>query len=365
MGDAGVAAVVVVTRAPMNRWRDGEIEERLDAPGGTGRAALRAIDVHTHYVPDGYRKALADAGVTHPDGYHAGVPAWSADAHLAHMERLGIETSVVSISTPGVAFGGPADPVRVAAEANEAGAELAAAHPGRFGFYAALPLHDTDAALAELDRAVGELGTWGVSLLTHTGGVYLGDPRLEPVFAELSRRELPVLVHPTAPAADVPGVMQGWSKSMYEFFFDTTRAVTNLVFSGTLDRHPGIRLIIPHAGAALPALAQRIERNVWRADRDGDGVTGYPSFVDTLRRCWFDLAGSVVPFQIPSLLALAGEDRVLYGSDFPYTNAALGAELGAELRTTGTLTGDQKQAFLRGNAAGLFPQAAAIEGAPA
>jgi predicted TIM-barrel fold metal-dependent hydrolase len=340
-------------RALSNRWTGPEIEERLTS-GPAGRTRLRAIDVHSHYVPRGYRAALRAAGITHPDGYHAGVPAWSAEEHLEQMDRLGIETAVVSISTPGVAFGG--DPVRVAAEANDAGAELAETYPGRFGFYAAVPLPDIDAALAELDRAVA-LGAWGVSLLTHTDGVYLGDPRLAPLFAELSRRELTVLMHPTAPAVHVPGVMEGWSRSMYEFFFDSTRAVINLIMSGALECHPGIRLVIPHAGAALPALAQRIERNVWRtnATRETDPL---PGFVDSLRRCWFDLAGSVLPHQLPSLLALADADRIVYGSDFPYTNADLGAELAAELRTTDALTSAQKSAVLRTNAAALFPQLA-------
>jgi predicted TIM-barrel fold metal-dependent hydrolase len=133
--------------------------------------------------------------------------------------------------------------------------------------------------------------------------------------------------------------------------------VINLIMSGALERHPGIRLVIPHAGAALPALAQRIERNVWRtnATRETDPL---PGFVDSLRRCWFDLAGSVLPHQLPSLLALADADRIVYGSDFPYTNADLGAELAAELRTTDALTSAQKSAVLRTNAAALFPQLA-------
>ncbi|MEU4173127.1 amidohydrolase family protein [Streptomyces sp. NPDC026665] len=350
----------------MNQRTDDEIEALLDAPGANGRSVLRAVDVHSHFLPEPYRKALAAAGITKPDGYQAGVPVWSAEDHLEHMERLGIDTAIVSISTPGVAFGGPTDPRRIAAEANEAGAALVQAHPGRFGFFAALPLPDVDASLAEIERAVS-LGAWGVSLLTHADGVYLGDERWEPVFAELARHRLPVLIHPTAPAAVVPGVMEGWSKSMYEFFFDTTRAVTNLVFSGMLARHPGIRVIIPHAGAALPALAQRIERNVWRANSaDADSSRpGIPSLVESLRSCYFDLAGSVLPFQVPSLLELVDDDHIVYGSDFPYTGASTGGELNADLRSTRQLTDRQKLAVMRDNATALFPQLTAIKGARA
>ncbi|UOR01533.1 amidohydrolase [Leucobacter allii] len=338
----------------MCRYSDAENDDRLDG-GPASRQRLGAVDVHVHYLPPRYRRLVLDAGIRKPDGYHLGVPEWSADAHLAHMERLGIETSVVSISTPGVQFTDDlADGVVAARTANEEGAELVAAHPGRFGFYAALPVPDVDAALVELERAADDLGAWGVSLMTNVNGVYIGDPSLEPLYAELSRRELPLLIHPTQPSATVPGVMEGWSKSMYEYFFDSTRAIIDLIFSGMLERHPGVRLVVPHAGAALPALAQRIERNVWRANREGDGPL--PSFIDTLRRCYFDLAGSVLPHQLPSLLSLVDDDRILYGSDYPFTSDPMGAELAADLRSTTLLDSEQKTRILRTNAGGLFRQ---------
>lgn len=343
-----------MTHESMCRYSDEENDARLNG-GATGREAVRAVDVHVHYLPPRYRQRILDAGIRKPDGYHLGVPEWSAEAHLSHMERLGIETSIVSISTPGVQFTDDlADGVVTARTANEEGAELVAAHPGRFGFYAALPVPDVDAALEELTFATDTLGAWGVSLLTNVRGVYIGDPSLEPLLAEISRRELPLLIHPTQPPALVPGVMEGWSKSMYEYFFDSTRAIIDLIFSGALERHPGIRLVVPHAGAVLPALAQRIERNVWRANQTSD--QHYPSFIDTLKNCYFDLAGSVLPYQLPSLLSLIDDTRILYGSDYPFTNDPMGAELAADLRTTDLLDDAQKERILRLNAASVFPQ---------
>lgn len=337
----------------MCEFTDAENDARLDA-ADPSRAALQAVDVHVHYLPPRYRDLVLAAGIRKPDGYHLGLPEWSAEAHLQHMERLGIETSVVSISTPGVQFTSDiADGVVASRTANEEGAELMAAHPGRFGFYAALPVPDVDAALAELEYAGDTLGAWGVSLLTNVHGVYIGDPSLEPLFAELSRRQMPVLIHPTQPSQLVPGVMEGWSKSMYEYFFDSSRAIIDLIFSGVLERHPGIKLVVPHAGAALPALARRIERNVWRANRD---QKQHPSFVETLQNCYFDLAGSVLPYQLPSLLSLVDDSRILYGSDYPFTNDPMGAELAADLRSTELLDREQKQRILRENAASVFPQ---------
>lgn len=343
--------------------RSPEDNDALIASGGPGgKDELRAVDVHVHYLPPRYRELVVDAGIDRPDGYHGGLPRWSADAHLAQMERLGIDTAVVSISTPGVRLTpDPADAVATARVANEEGAELVRSHPGRFGFYAALPLPDTDAALREIAYAFDELGAWGVCLMSNTDGVYLGDRRLEPVFAELSHRRAAVLLHPTSPANQVTSVLPGWSRSMYEYFFDSTRAIINLVFSGTLRRCPGVTMVVPHAGAALPALSQRIERNVWRANRRSAGDDPYAGFLESLGRCYFDLAGSVVPFQLPSLLSMVDGSRIVYGSDYPFTHEELGAELNADLRTTRLLTDDLRRAALRDNARALFPQLARME----
>lgn len=359
--------MTIDAKEAMCRLSPEEIDAGLTAPGPASIHELKAFDAHVHYLPPAYRKLVLEAGITKPDGYHLGLPEWSAQAHVEHMDRLGIETSVVSISTPGVQLtDDPADGARVARAANEGGADAVRDHPGRFGFYAALPVPDVDTALAELEYAVDELGAWGVCLLSNVHGVYLGDPALEPVMAEMSRRGLPLLIHPTQPSAKVEGVMEGWSRSMYEYFFDSTRTVINLIFSGALERHSGIKLVVPHAGAALPALAQRVERNVWRANEvREDGDPTYPSVIDTLRRCWFDLAGSVLPYQLPSLLSLVDDTNLVYGSDYPFTHDVMGGELGLDLRSTDLLTLDQKRRILRDNSTALFPQLTALAEASA
>ena len=105
-----------------------------------------------------------------------------------------------------------------------------------------------DAALAEIDYALGTLRLDGVVLLTNYDGVYLGDSSLDPVFADLNRRKAVVFLHP-APPASVENTSFGYMPALIEFVFDTTRAVTHLVLSGTLERCPDLRLIVPHAGS--------------------------------------------------------------------------------------------------------------------
>ena len=134
------------------------------------------------------------------------------------------------------------------------------------------------------------------------------------MFAELDRRGARVLVHPTSPVVLGAHVASGGPRPMLEFLFDTTRAVVNLVLNGTVARHPNLRLIVPHAGATLPVIADRVAGFSLVLDID-------PS-VDVLRDLGglhFDLAGMPIPRQLDALLALTTLDHLHYGSDFPFT----------------------------------------------
>ena len=214
------------------------------------------IDVHAHYVPDGYRAALQRAGHDQPDGL-PWIPEWSAHQHVAAMDRLGIATSLLSISSPGVHFGDGSTAVDLAREVNEDGRRAVVDHHGRFGLLASLPLPDVDAAVAEIAHCVDNLDVDGFVLLTNISGTYVSDAMFEPVFRELDRRGARVLLHPTSPACWEHTSFER-PRPMVEFFFDTTRVVVDLVLSGVIDRYPNVQLIIPHGGATLPLVADRV-----------------------------------------------------------------------------------------------------------
>ncbi|MGZ6308934.1 MAG: amidohydrolase family protein, partial [Ktedonobacterales bacterium] len=215
------------------------------------------IDVHAHFLTGSYVAQARAAGQDVPDGMPAW-PDWSAAAHLELMDRNGIDTAVLSVSSPGTHFGDDDAARRLAREVNDAGAQIVRDHPGRFGLFASLPLPDTDGALAEIDYVFDTLGAHGVIVETNAHSVYLGDQRLEPVFAELARRRATVLVHPTSPPCWQQTAL-GRPRPMIEFIFDTARAVTDLILAGTLIRHPEMNIIVPHGGGALPLLADRIK----------------------------------------------------------------------------------------------------------
>ena len=192
------------------------------------------IDVHHHIVPKDYVKALSKLGVT--AGLGVALPKWDVHKALDVMDEHGIASAVVSISAPGVYFGGRDRALEIAAElsrqTNEFCAELIREHPGRFGAFATLPLPDVDAALKELAHSLDELRLDGVVLLSNYDGYYLGDPKFDALFAELNRRKAVVFVHPQSPPA-AKDFHLGLPEAMLDVCFDTTRTAFSLIVSKT------------------------------------------------------------------------------------------------------------------------------------
>jgi predicted TIM-barrel fold metal-dependent hydrolase len=306
------------------------------------------IDVHAHFVPDGYRAALSRAGHDQPDGMPA-VPQWSAAEHVAVMDRLGIATSLLSISSPGVALGDGSGAVSLAREVNEAGRRAVVDHPGRFGLLASLPFPDVDAAIAEIAYCCDHLDVDGFVMLTNVNGTYVGDTSCAPVLRELDRRGARVLLHPTSPVC-WEQTSFGRPRPMLEFFFDTTRAIIDLVLNGTLARCPDLEMIVPHAGATLPLVADRVAAFAMLLAPDVD-------VLDALGRLHFDLAGFAVPRQLDALLTMTTIDHLHYGSDFPFTPEPVVA--GAAERIDGV---ESLAETLHANTSRLFPTLAHRKG---
>ncbi|WP_062431475.1 amidohydrolase family protein [Herbidospora daliensis] len=272
------------------------------------------IDVHAHFVTGDYVAAASEAGHVTPDGMPRW-PAWTPDGHLNLMDVNGIRKSFLSVSSPGTHFGDDVAARKLSRQVNDYAADLVHRHPDRFGHFASLPLPDVEGALAEAVHALDELGSDGVALMSNAHGRYLGDAAYEPLWEELDRRRAVVFVHPTSPV-NHEQVALGRPRPMLEFIFDTTRTVSDLVFSGVLARHPGIRWIFTHGGGALPLLSDRME--LFRTAFFG-GSPDDPSVLDQVGRLWFDIAGTPFPRQVPALEKAVGADQILYGSDYCFT----------------------------------------------
>lgn len=308
------------------------------------------LDVHAHFLTPAYVEAATAAGHGAPDGM-PWWPRWEPGEHLELMERWGIGTSLLSVSSPGTHFGDDVAARRLTRQVNDAGAEIRRAHPGRFGHLASLPLPDVDGALAELGYALDELGCDGVIVGTNVGGRYLGDAEFAPLWEELARRGTPVLAHPTSPP-HAEAVALGRPRPMLEFAFDTVRAVTDLILTGTFQRYAGIQWIFTHGGGPLPLLADRVELFRALLAPDADPVA------DQARNLWFDMAGTPFPHQVPAVERAFGTERLLYGSDYCWTPSfAVDAQLAAV--DAADRPGEETwRALATRNGARLFPRAA-------
>jgi 6-methylsalicylate decarboxylase len=316
------------------------------------------IDLHVHYLPESYKEALIKCGEINPDGFPT--PAWNVETHLEVMDHLGIAASMLSLSSPHINFGDKNDTKDLARKANEEGAELVKKYPGKFGLFASLPLPDVEDSIREIKYAANVLHADGFTLPTNTQGVYLGNPCLDPVFEELNRCKSVVTLHPNKPSCIPEGVVEGLPIPMMEFFFDTTRTVVNMILKGIPNRFPEIKFIIPHAGAFLPILADRIAPALkmmpssFGEHIEKDGVDIYSA----IKGLYYDLAGACLPRQLADLMQIVDIDHLVYGSDYPYTPEPACMVLEDALDKTDILTKEKRQRIYNENAERLFPRLA-------
>jgi predicted TIM-barrel fold metal-dependent hydrolase len=204
---------------------------------------------------------------------------------------------------------------------------LSVCRPQQFGFWAAIPLPDVAGALEEISYALGNLNADGFALETNHHGTYLGDPAFDAVFNELNRRKSTVLIHPTTICMQhtdkriytTVTMLPQFPNPMFEFMFDTSRALINLFLSGTISRCPNITFVIPHAGGTLPPIIERFcnfATDILGLEVDISSEVIKETFA---RQFYFDLAGFPFPDQIWGLLRFVGPERLLYGSDYPFT----------------------------------------------
>lgn len=305
---------------------------------------LRRVDTHQHYIPDFYR---SDMEAHHLSAGGWPTPDWSVEGAIALMDAEHIATGVVSVSSPGTHFGDDGKARDLARRVNEFGAELVKDRPDRFGLFASLPLPDVDGSIAEAAYAFDELRADGVVLMSNVRGRYLGDSAYEPLWAELERRDAVVFIHPDAPPMQM---LERMPSPILDFPFDTTRTALHMVANGVFRRHPGLRVILSHAGGFLPYAAYRFTG----VAAFHEGITP-ETVLEDLRRFYFDTALSSSPATLPSLTAFADPTHITFGSDYPFAPATHEFDV---MLDGSDLADDLKTAINRGNAQLLFPRLA-------
>jgi predicted TIM-barrel fold metal-dependent hydrolase len=295
------------------------------------------IDVHHHVLPPQY--VDESVPVKLPD----------TDAQLRSMDQWKIRTAITSL-TPRVILKNLHRLREVARTCNEFQAKCLLEHSARFGAFALLPLPDVDAALDEIVYALDILHLDGVGVFSSVSDHYLGDSRFDPVFEELNRRNAVVFIHPThceAPAQ----TRLGAPPFVVEYVFDTTRAIVNLIHSGTVARCPDIRFIIAHGGGAVPFLAQRIA--AMEGHRNALGVA---NVMPALQSFFYETASTTSATALRSLQELVDPAQILWGSDLPFVH---GERLQTEVEDWENYDGfnmAERRAVEELNAVRLFPR---------
>ena len=321
------------------------------------------IDIHNHYYPPAYLDALRepdsvvrltedDAGnpvVHYPGDYNVAVRGHRDIAYRQSvLERDGVDTQVITLTTPGTHVEAPARAVRLARLVNDAFAQVVRERGPRFAALATLPLCDPAASATELRRAMAELGFAGAMLFSNVNGVPLADPRFEPLYAEADRLGAVLHIHPTNPAS-VTGMTEYWLTALVGFLFDTSLAAAHLVFAGIPERYPRIRWVLAHLGGAIPYLAERLDRG-WSAFPDcREHVTRAPS--EYLRDFYYDTV-NFDPAALRLAVDFAGADHVLAGSDYPHMIGSIA--LMKESLTALRVSPEERAKILGGNTAALL-----------
>ena len=292
---------------------------------------MRVIDVHTHMFTKPWLELLKKEGgdynlKTRPDGqeeiFRGDTPVvipqkghFDYGLRIKHMDEAGIDVSIVSLTCPNVYWGSREVSLRAAKESNDTMAAAQAKYKDRIRWFTSLPWEYPQAAISELTRSCDK-GALGVMVLANVSGRSLTDPMFAPIWAEIDRRALPVLVHPTDPPGvevmDMKKFDLSWSVG---FMFDTTLAITRMIFEGFFDQYPNLKIIASHGGGTLPYLVGRFEK--------GDEVE-IPSRrqmkrkpTDYLRHIYYDSI-TYNPGALQYLISVVGADRVRLGTDWPH-----------------------------------------------
>jgi aminocarboxymuconate-semialdehyde decarboxylase len=329
---------------------------------------MRTIDIHCHLATpasrppvDPYRRPEAEPydfymGEDSKDHNKVMFPSISdqltnAEARIEHMDRMGVDlqglatfVSEYNYWAPGAAG---AESARIQ---NDNVASVVADNPDRFvGMGATVPLQDIDLAIAEMDRAVDDLGFKGLQIGGTIDGRNLDEAKFRPFWAAVEAKGIPVILHPS-------GYPE--SQRLGSYFLvncignplETMVAATRMIFSGLFEEHPGIKLVLLHGGGYLPFYCSRADHTWEVRPETRVSIPDHPPS-HYMKRLYYDTM-VFQPLYLRHLVEVVGSDRVMLGTDFPFDMAETDPR-GLVAATEG-LTDQEREAIYGGNATRLF-----------
>jgi uncharacterized protein len=329
------------------------------------------IDIFNHFYPKTFYDAYVNVGASFKDmgkRVQAIAHIHDLDARFRAMDPWDDLRQVLTLPQPPIeTLAGPDKTPDMARMVNDGLAELVQKHPDRFvAFGACLPMNNPGAALAELDRSISQLGARGIQLYTNINDRPLDAPDFQPIFDEMAKRRLPIWIHPTR-GADFPDYKTE-NKSLYEIWwtfgwpYETSVAMSRLVFSGLFDRHPDIAIITHHGGGMIPFFEGRVGYGwdqLGKRTSDVDYGALLRSMkkrpIDYFRSFYADTALFGALSGTRCSLDFFGVEKMLFASDMPFepTPGLYVRETIRVIEGLG-LSADQKEEIYRGNAERLL-----------
>ena len=324
---------------------------------------MPVIDFHDHYYPPEYIKAIEQGPsavritydaernpcLHYPGDYNVAVRGHrDIDYREQVLKKAGVDTQVITLTTPGTHIEEPSTAIRLARLVNDAFARVVADKKGRFAALATLPLCDPEASVKELQRAIKEHKLPGTMLFSNINGVPLSDRRFWKLYEVADEAGAILHIHPTNPVG-VEAMLDYWLMPLVGFLMDTTLAAASLVFSGVPERFPRIRWVLSHLGGAIPYLAERLDRGFEAFPECRKNIKRTPS--SYLKKFYFDTV-NFDPRAIDLAVSFAGADHILAGSDYPHQIGSIPSML-KSLKAIKVSAADRKK-ILGGNAAKLL-----------
>jgi aminocarboxymuconate-semialdehyde decarboxylase len=324
---------------------------------------MRIIDFHNHYYPPAYLDALRSGAsavevnideegnprIYYPGDYNIAVPGHrDIDYREQVLIDAGVDTQVITLTTPGTHVETPATAGKFAELVNDAFAAVIQSKGGRFTALATLPLNDPARSVKELERACRDLGLPGAMLFSNVNGIGLDDQRFWPLYEAANDLEAVLYIHPTHPLG-VEAMTDYWLMPLVGFLMDTTLAAAKIVFSGVPERFPRIRWALCHLGGAIPYIAERMDRGFHAFSECRAHIPRPPS--DYLKQFYYDTV-NFDPRAIQLAISFAGVEHILAGSDYPHQIGSIPRML--ETIRELPLSEEDQAAIFGGNAARLM-----------
>jgi aminocarboxymuconate-semialdehyde decarboxylase len=340
----------------------GGVKDALAQPAA--KPAVRAIDIHAHYFPQAYfdlfsdedRRFNSEFHMT-DEGFYFKTPSQSSGPlstkfidlkqRLADMDAQGVAVQALSLTGPMVYWSDGKLSLELARAWNDAAVAAHQARPDRFVVLATLPMLDPDRASDELYRVSKLPGVRGLYMGTNIDGRDLDDPLFEPIFTRIEALDLPIFLHPLAPAVGGKRLQPYSFPNLVAFPMDTTVAACHLIFGGVLDRHPKLQFTLPHAGGVLPTLIGRLDHG-WKVIPAAKRSVQAPSAY--LRRFTYDMITHSKPL-MEYVISQVGVDRIMLGSDYCFE---VGYDRPVQVIEELRLNSEQRKMILGGTASNLL-----------